>query len=125
MPVRGQHQSCCAVIENCQRCLFFIPQPGTFTGDELATLESDAASDPSQKIALIRHLHVGLITMPAVAWLEMISRVKYTPALALMRTCTCLSQYFSMSHLSCGQAVRVDLHQPFAHIQDQHANALR
>ena len=59
VPVQGQHQSCCAVVENCQRCMFFIPQPGVFTGAELATLEADVATDPSQKIALIRHLHVG------------------------------------------------------------------
>ena len=59
VPVQGQHQSCCAVVENCQRCMFFIPQPGVFSGAELATLEAESASDASQKIALIRHLHVG------------------------------------------------------------------
>lgn len=110
VPLQGQHQSCCAVIENCQRCLFFIPQPGTFTGDELATLESDAASDPSQKIALIRHLHVSLIMMPAVALLEVMAQLSYTLALALMRMGICMLQWFKMSHLRWGHAVRVGLH---------------
>ena len=61
VPVQGQHQSCCAVVENCQRCIFFVPQPGVFTGAELAALETEAATDSSQKIALIRHLHVRIM----------------------------------------------------------------
>lgn len=59
VPVSGQHQSCCAVVENCQRCMFFVPRPGIFSGDELAALETQGAADPAQKIALIRHLHVS------------------------------------------------------------------
>ena len=72
VPVQGQHQSCCAVVENCQRCMFFIPQPGVFTSAKLATLEAEAATDPSQKIALIRHLHV---------------RLKFTCFLHLIKAC--------------------------------------
>ena len=61
VPVNGQHHSCCAVVENCQRCIFFVPQPGVFGGDELASLETQAAADPAQKLPLIRHLHVSTL----------------------------------------------------------------
>ena len=59
VPVSGQHQSCCAVVENCQRCVFFVPGPGVFGGAELASLEAAAAADPAHKLPLIRHLHVS------------------------------------------------------------------
>ncbi len=58
VPNGGQHQSCCAVLEGCMRCIFFVPQPGTFTGAELTRLEAEAAANPGAKGPLLRHLHV-------------------------------------------------------------------
>ena len=63
VPVSGQHHSCCVVVENCQRCIFFVPQPGVFGGDELAALENQAATDAAQKLPLIRHLHVSALRL--------------------------------------------------------------
>jgi hypothetical protein len=40
------------------RSVFFVPQPGTFTGADLTRLEAEAAANPGAKGALLRHLHV-------------------------------------------------------------------
>lgn len=60
VPVGREYKSCCAVVEGCYRCLFFVPAPGTFSSPELPRLEAEAAANPGAKGALIRHLHVWL-----------------------------------------------------------------
>ena len=58
VPNGGQHQSCCAVVAGCSRCVFFVPAPGTFAGADLARLEAEAAANPGARGVLVRHLHV-------------------------------------------------------------------
>lgn len=57
----GQHRSCCAVVKGLHRSVFFVPAPGVFDGEELASLEAAAAADAGDAGArgeLLRHLHV-------------------------------------------------------------------
>ena len=59
VPQAGHFPSCCLVLRGCQRCLFVVPRPGTFQGDELTRLEAEAAANPSVKGQLLRHVHVS------------------------------------------------------------------
>ena len=62
----GQHRSCCAVVKGLQRSVFFVPAPGVFDGEELASLEAAAAADAADagaRAALLRHLHVRTYLM--------------------------------------------------------------
>lgn len=57
----GQYRSCCAVVKDLQRSVFFVPAPGVFGGEELASLEAAAAADAGDagaRGALLRYLHV-------------------------------------------------------------------
>lgn len=53
------HVSCCAVVRNCQRCIFVVGQPGIFEGDELRRLEAEAAVNPGARGLLLQHVHVS------------------------------------------------------------------
>ena len=58
VPQGSTWASCCALVRNCQRCLFVVPKQDTFAGGELARLEAEAAINPGAKGMLLQHLHV-------------------------------------------------------------------
>lgn len=51
--------SCCAVVKNCKRNIFVVPNLGIFAGPTLDELEDAYAADPNKKKDLITHLHVS------------------------------------------------------------------
>ena len=59
VPQGSAFVSCCALVRNCQRCLFVVPRAGTFAGADLGRLEAEAAINPGAKAMLLQHLHVG------------------------------------------------------------------
>ena len=58
VPQGSAFVSCCALVRNCQRCLFVVPRAGTFAGADLGRLEAEAAINPGAKAMLLQHLHV-------------------------------------------------------------------
>lgn len=62
MPSEGnRHLSCCAIVRDMQRCVYFVPTPGSVPASndpELVALEAAAAADPSAKGPLFKRLHV-------------------------------------------------------------------
>lgn len=58
VPLNGQHLSCCTVVRGMQRNIFVVPRMEV-GGDEIAELETQAATDPEAKKKLIPLLHVS------------------------------------------------------------------
>ena len=89
------HVSCCAVVRNCQRCIFVVGQPSTFEGDELRRLEAEAAVNPGAKGLLLQHVHVSG-PAPAVSC----ASGPFTPCLiCTLSTCShdCIARQHSMT----------------------------